>query len=85
LARVIVAVGNTFESANAAAMYHARSVVRGYQVASGEEQKELQAAKEGINPQWMENWFDGLTYCEQPPSSCLFDYTEKPELKWVLM
>jgi hypothetical protein len=56
-------VGDDFESANAAAMYHARLVVRDER-ASGEEQKELQAAKEGVNPQWMENWFDGLTYCK---------------------
>lgn len=64
MARLVVAVGNDFESANAAAMYHARRIVRDDERATGEEQKEIAAAEEGVNPQWMENWFDGLTYCE---------------------
>ena len=45
-------------------MYHARLVVHDERRVSGEEQKELQAAKDGVKPQWMENWFDGLTYCK---------------------
>jgi len=51
-------------------MYHARLVVHGDEKASGEEQKELEAAKDGVKPQWMENWFDGLSYCKhQSPIS----------------
>jgi hypothetical protein len=64
MARIVVALGNDFESANAAAMYHARLVVHDDEQASGEEQKELQAARDGVKLQWMENWFDGLTYCK---------------------
>lgn len=45
-------------------MYHARLVVHDDERASGEEQKELQAVKDGVKAQWMENWFDGLTYCK---------------------
>ena len=63
-AKVILAVGSTFESANCAAMYHAREMVQNMSLSSGEEQKEFMALKEGVKPQWMENWFDGLTYCE---------------------
>jgi hypothetical protein len=59
-----VALGDQFETANAAAMYHARSMVRGYEMSTGEEKKEIEAAKEGVETQWVENWFDGLTYCE---------------------
>ncbi len=59
----MVALGNDFESANAAAMYHARLIVHDDERASGEEQKELRAVKDGVKAQWMENWFDGLTYC----------------------
>lgn len=72
VARVIVALGDNFESANCAAMYHARDIVQGMFVAIGEDQRELETLKEDIKPQWMENWFDGLTYCLsllQPPSN----------------
>lgn len=63
-ARIVAAVGNDFESVNAAAVYHARLVVHDDERASGEEQRELEAAKDGVKAQWMENWFDGLTYCK---------------------
>ena len=63
IARLIVAVGSSFETANAAAMYHARKLVMRYQEASGEEDAELKALAEGFKPQWLENWYDGLTYC----------------------
>jgi hypothetical protein len=59
-----VALGDDFESANAAAMYQARSVVTSYEKTTGEEAKEIQAYKDGVQAQWMENWFDGLTYCK---------------------
>lgn len=63
-AKVILAVGKTFESANCAAVYHAREMIQDTLLSSGEEQKEFMALREGVKPQWMENWFDGLTYCE---------------------
>lgn len=49
-------------------MYHARELVHYMSEATGEEQRELEALKEGVKPQWMENWFDGLTYCLSNPS-----------------
>ncbi|KFZ08038.1 hypothetical protein V501_06122 [Pseudogymnoascus sp. VKM F-4519 (FW-2642)] len=63
IARIIVALGNDFESANAAAMYHARDLVQDLSLATSEEKQELMALKDDVKPQWMENWFDGLTYC----------------------
>lgn len=63
-ARVIAAVGTTFEEANAAVMYHARNIVRGDEYMSEEIKAEMKVAIENdVNAQWMENWYDGLTYC----------------------
>jgi len=56
-ARVIAAVGRTFESANAAAMYHARKMV------AGTTDMSVERADKDIEPEWLENWYDGLTYC----------------------
>ncbi|TVY71546.1 putative galactinol--sucrose galactosyltransferase [Lachnellula suecica] len=63
--RVLVGLGDDFESANAAVMYHARDIVAAGQTASGEQQKELAALKDGDTSTklWAENWYDGLTYC----------------------
>jgi len=65
ISRVLVGVGDDFESANAAVMYHARDVVASAQASSGEQAKELDALKEGdeTTKLWAENWYDGLTYC----------------------
>ncbi|EPE27416.1 (Trans)glycosidase [Glarea lozoyensis ATCC 20868] len=63
--QVLVGLGDDFESANAAVMYHARGIVAAAQTTTGEVQKELEALKTG-NEQtkvWAENWYDGLTYC----------------------
>jgi hypothetical protein len=63
---VLVGLGDDFESANAAVMYHARGIVATAQTTTGERQKELEALKAG-NEQtkvWAENWYDGLTYCK---------------------
>jgi hypothetical protein len=63
---VLVAFGDDFESANAAVMYHARGVVAPYETDTGEQQRELEALKEGdeVTKVWAENWYDGLTYCK---------------------
>lgn len=59
-AMAIAAVGNTFESAIAAAMYHARKVIQDDKLVSDKSQP---LSESGINADWMENWSDGLTYC----------------------
>ena len=59
-ARVVAAVGRTFETANAAVMYHARKLVRGDQYMSGETRAEMLATLDGgVAAKWMENWYDG--------------------------
>lgn len=54
---VIAAVGRSFESAVAAAMYHARKLV------AGTAKMIVERAEKDIKPDWVENWYDGLTYC----------------------
>ncbi|KAF6820798.1 raffinose synthase sip1 [Colletotrichum sojae] len=61
--KILVATGDNFESANAAAMYQARNYVMAEKKASDELQGELKAIEEGIKPEWMENWYDGLGFC----------------------
>ncbi|KAK6423118.1 hypothetical protein LTR95_016576 [Oleoguttula sp. CCFEE 5521] len=60
--RVIVAVADSFETANAAVMYHARKVVAEHSVAAtSDEIKSLMDDK--VKPEWLEEWYDGFTYC----------------------
>lgn len=56
-ATVIAAVGRSFDSAVAAAMYHARKMV------AGTAEMIVKRAEKEIKPDWLENWYDGLTYC----------------------
>ena len=65
---MLVGLGDDFESANAAVMYHARDIVAAGPTASAEQQKEIAALKEGDESTkvWAENWYDGLTYCKSP-------------------
>jgi hypothetical protein len=62
-AQLIAAVGNSLEFAIAATMYHARKIVMKYDMASGETVAEFKALANKIKPEWLENWYDGLTYC----------------------
>ncbi|CAK7263461.1 hypothetical protein SEPCBS119000_000502 [Sporothrix epigloea] len=63
-AKVVIAVGDTFESANAAVMYHARSLV--HQMAEQQDAatlSEIQTLADEVMPTWLENWYDGLGFC----------------------
>ncbi|KAI8262634.1 putative galactinol--sucrose galactosyltransferase 6 [Colletotrichum sp. SAR 10_98] len=62
-AKILVAIGDNFESANAAVMYQARHYVITEKKASNELQAEMKAIEEGVKPEWMENWYDGLGFC----------------------
>ncbi|KAL6716630.1 hypothetical protein ACLMJK_006198 [Lecanora helva] len=60
-AKVLAAVGATFETANAAVMYHARKLVRGDEYMSGEVKVEMKTAIEKhVKAEWMENCPDCL-------------------------
>lgn len=66
--RVLVAVADSFEVANAAVWYHARKIVQSYGVA-GDANVEIQRLMETVqpsdnaNPEWFEEWYDGFTFC----------------------
>lgn len=63
-ARVIAAVGSTFEAANAAVMYHARKMAQGYEYMKVEKEADAKALKgDGLLTNWKEGWYDGFTYC----------------------
>jgi len=59
-----VAVGDNFESAGAAVIYHARTLLaKGAQVSTKREE-EMKTLVDDIKPEWYENWYDGLGYCK---------------------
>jgi hypothetical protein len=51
------------ENAVAAVMYHARKIIMQYEASAGQADAEYQALLDGFKPQWLENWYDGLSYC----------------------
>lgn len=69
--RVLVAVAEEFERANAAVMYHARKIVAGWAQSQEDEDvafvkrtQEIESlTKDEVKPEWLEEWYDGLTYC----------------------
>lgn len=61
---VLAAIGHNFESTNAAVMYQARNLVTSTKKSTGEYDEELKALRDGVKPEWMENWYDGLGFCE---------------------
>ncbi|KAI1103611.1 glycoside hydrolase family 36 protein [Jackrogersella minutella] len=60
---VLAAVGDDFESAIAAVMYHARTVVFATRDDQNKFAQELGRLSDDIKPEWYENWYDGLGYC----------------------
>ncbi|KXL47911.1 MAG: glycoside hydrolase family 36 protein [Acidomyces sp. 'richmondensis'] len=58
IGRVFVAVADSFDIANCAVMYHARKIVGSYSTHSLDS-----AAKAAQDETWLEEWYDGLTYC----------------------
>lgn len=60
---VLASVGDDFESAVAAVMYHARAVMAATGNSRDEFTKEIQSLTNDIKPEWYENWYDGLGYC----------------------
>jgi Raffinose synthase or seed imbibition protein Sip1 len=59
-----VAVGDNFESANAAVMYQARALAMTSQESTNQHNAELAALGDDVKAEWYENWYDGLGYCE---------------------
>ena len=68
----LVAVGDKFESTIAAVMYHARSLVMTAETPAAQSTTEATEGND-IRPQWYENWYDGLGYCEYKAALSLMD------------
>jgi hypothetical protein len=62
ISRVLVAVAESFEIANAAVMYQARRIVMTIRDVSVNHEAEQKALKD-IKPEWLEEWADGFAYC----------------------
>ena len=63
-AYILAAAARTFEVANAAVMYQARKVVAGDVPMNNARMLEVQnLMNNDVKAEWMENWYDGLTYC----------------------
>ncbi|KAI5922040.1 raffinose synthase Sip1 [Camillea tinctor] len=60
---VLAAIGDNFESAIAAVMYHARTVVLPAAGVQDELADDFRKLSDDVKPEWMENWYDGLGYC----------------------
>ena len=61
---ILAAAAHTFEVANAAVMYQARKIVAGDVPINKSRTSEIQKLMtDDVKPEWMENWYDGLTYC----------------------
>ncbi|KAH9906133.1 glycoside hydrolase family 36 protein [Xylariomycetidae sp. FL2044] len=61
---VLAAVGDNMESAIAAVMYHARTVVGAtMQAPTDVSQRPPHLKGDDIGPSWYEEWYDGLGYC----------------------
>ncbi|KAF2148778.1 glycoside hydrolase family 36 protein [Myriangium duriaei CBS 260.36] len=63
IARVLVAIAESFEIANSAVMYEARKIVMTNPDTTEEIEAQLQKYSIPPKPQWFEDWYDGFTYC----------------------
>lgn len=61
---ILVSEGNDFEKAVAAVMYHARSLVMKARGKNEALEAELKALSEAVRPEWLDQWYDGLGYCQ---------------------
>ncbi|KAI9656189.1 MAG: hypothetical protein M1821_004851 [Bathelium mastoideum] len=59
----LVAVAKSFDVANASVMYKARRLVMNFEAEKGMQIPEPQTQSDPPSPQWIEEWYDGLTYC----------------------
>lgn len=61
--QVLVAVAESFETANAAVMYHARRLVAKTHSQSPSAQGISTLTDSHVKPEWLQEWYEGLTYC----------------------
>ncbi|KAF2205960.1 raffinose synthase protein-like protein Sip1 [Delitschia confertaspora ATCC 74209] len=63
ISRLVAAVGKSVETAIAATMYYARRIVQKYGIQTEQMNDETKALVDGVKPEWLQNWYDGLAYC----------------------
>lgn len=68
---MLVSVGEDFSQAVAAVMYRARDLVSAPGALVGPFSGDATASSEDVEPQWRENWYDGLGYCKSSKPCCL--------------
>jgi len=62
--KVLVAVANSYEIANAAVMYHARTMsVDAQKLLNRQEDDVIHSTVNKIDAKWVEEWYDGFGYC----------------------
>ena len=59
----LVAVAKSFDVANASVMYKARRMIMNHETEEGLQVPQLQPKEDNPSLQWVEEWYDGLTYC----------------------
>ncbi|QIW97208.1 hypothetical protein AMS68_002726 [Peltaster fructicola] len=62
IARILVAVADTFDVANAAVFYHSRHIVADLNSTELSKAEQI-SEKQEVDTQWLEEWYDGFTYC----------------------
>jgi hypothetical protein len=72
---ILVALGDSFENALAAVMYHARSMVSAEGVLPTKTAEDV-LVDGVVQPEWYERWYDGLGYCEWLDITCRMLYPE---------
>ncbi|KAH6900315.1 glycoside hydrolase superfamily [Thelonectria olida] len=82
-ATILVSESDRFDRAVAAVMYHARTLVARARQTNQLENEELSALSDDLQPEWMENWYDGLGFCtwnalgQRLTDQKIFDAVEK--------
>jgi len=64
--KVVAAVGESFENALAACVYHARDIVQAHETQRGSklDLANAQTLAGDVRSDWMEDWHDGLGFCK---------------------
>ena len=60
---ILVAIAKSFDVANASAMYKARRMLMDYEAVQTTKVPHFGSENEHPSPKWVEEWYDGLTYC----------------------
>lgn len=73
-AKIVAAVGESFENALAACVYHARDIMQAHETQHGSklDHTNAQTLAGDVRSDWMEDWHDGLGFCKIGRHRCFF-------------